>query len=94
MHKTREMMDATHKRFSDDDWEAHLYLHEDDYDGEEACDMCGLSGVHKMSCTLRYQGVSCTVETVHYGGYCIAGSNCMCAEETQRASCIDWKQQA
>ncbi|ATW58284.1 hypothetical protein CNR37_00077 [Pseudomonas phage ventosus] len=82
MHKTREMMDATHKRFSDDDWEAHLYLHEDDYDGEEACDMCGLSGVHKMSCTLRYTE-----------GYCIAGDNCMC-EEGERDSCIDWKQQA
>lgn len=84
--KTREMMDATHKRFSDahvdGDWEADLSLHEDDYDGEEACDMCGLSGVHKMSCTRPYTG-----------GYCIAGDNCMCAEETQRASCIDWKQQ-
>lgn len=82
MIKTREMMDATHKRFSDDDWEADMGLFESDYDGEEACDMCGLTGTHKMSCT---------VESIYY--YCIAGDNCMCDEETQRDRCIDWKRQ-
>lgn len=59
MNKTREMMDATHKRFSYDDWEAELEI-----------------------------GVD---TDVHYGGYCIAGANCMCAEETQREGCLDWK---
>ncbi|QYW06705.1 hypothetical protein uav_174 [Pseudomonas phage UAVern] len=72
MIKTREMMEATHKRFSDDDWEL------------DVCEVCGLSGTHKMSCPERY-----VVE-----GYCIAGDNCMCAEEIQRAGCLDWKQQA
>lgn len=85
MQKTREMLDATHKRFSDDDWEADLGLHEDDYDEEEACDVCGLSGTHKMSCP---------VTDVWYSpggdGYCIAGDNCMC-EPTERSACIDWK---
>lgn len=56
MQKTREMMDATHKRFSDDDWEDELAFSDSDYDeGDEACDVCGLSGIHKMSCPLRYR---------------------------------------
>lgn len=54
MQKTREMMEGTHKRWSEDDWEAELALDESDYDEDEACDVCGLSGIHKMSCPLKW----------------------------------------
>lgn len=50
MYKTREMMEGTHKRWTEDHWE--LELEDTTPDGE--CPVCGLVGGHKMSCPLRY----------------------------------------